>query len=248
MVIRLCPLRSSDDQHEEDVMATTWPPSRETELIAFSLNFKTKITASPTTYSLTALQATEYGALHDAFVAAHAVANDPLTRSPRNISLKDEQKWALVDNLRLLGGIVQRAPGTTNPLRIDLGLPPRGGEPTPWPAPDRAPLLTVVSVNGRLVRLRIRDPENPDRRGKADGIDGIAIFSYVGATAPEDLAEFKFEGNTKRMLADVEFPLSVPHGAKVHFCAFFFNPRAESGPACAPVSTYIQYGDTAQAA
>lgn len=56
------------------------PPRREAELVTWSGNFKTKITATPTAFRLTAAQAASYGTKHDAFVAAYTVAQGPETR------------------------------------------------------------------------------------------------------------------------------------------------------------------------
>jgi hypothetical protein len=64
----------------------------------------------------------------------------------------------------------------------------------------------------------------------------------VGATAPEDPSAYKFEGSTTRSVINVVFPLSVAEGAKVWITAFYFNPRSMSGPGCAPVSAYMQFG------
>jgi hypothetical protein len=88
----------------------------------------------------------------------------------------------------------------------------------------------------------MHDPENPGRRGLPPGVEGISVFSYVGAMAPEDPAAYKFEGSTTRTTVDVLFPLSVAEGAKVWLTAFYFNPRSMSGPGCPPVSAYIQFG------
>src|SRR5688500_2833799 len=93
-------------------MAATFPPRRESELVPFSVNFKTKIAATPTVFGLTAGQATSYGTKHDAFVSAWDVCQDPMTKSKGNVALKNAAKAALIDELRLLAGIVQRAPGT----------------------------------------------------------------------------------------------------------------------------------------
>ncbi len=93
-------------------MYTPYPPAREADLLTWSSAFKTKITATPTAYGLTAAQATAYGTLHDAFAAAYATANDQLTRSPASVATKNLAKWALVAQIRLLGGIVQRFPST----------------------------------------------------------------------------------------------------------------------------------------
>src|SRR4051794_13576553 len=101
--------------------ANNCPPRRESELVPFSANLKAKITLAPTTYGLTALQATNYGTKHDDFIAKWNVCQDPATKTKMAVELKNASKEILVDEIRLLGRIVQNFPGTTDAMRIDLG-------------------------------------------------------------------------------------------------------------------------------
>jgi hypothetical protein len=216
-------------------------PSRDAELLTWSVNFNTKITATPTAYGLTAPQATTYDGLHDAYAAAYQIANNPDTRSPSNIVAKDTAREALIQNARLLARIVQAAPAVTPEQKSELGLTVRDVEPTPIPPPATAPTIEVVSVVGRTVRIKLKDITS-EGRGKPAGVHGAALFSYVGTTAPTTADGWKFEGNTNRVTNDIEFPDTVPSGATVWFTAFWFNPRSESGPGAAAVSTNLQGG------
>lgn len=229
-------------------MSTPFPPSREAELVTWALNFGTKITATPTAFGLTAGQATTFGTLRTAFVNAYNVAQDEATRSPMNVELKNVAKRNLVANIRLLAGIVQRFPATTNAMRIDLGLPQRGFEPTPIPAPGSSPLIVVKSVSGLSARIRLIDRENPTRRGKPLGTIGAAIFSHIGPEALPDINGWKFEGNTGKTDIIVEFPVGTPAGAKVWLTAFWFNPAKQSGVACPPISTNLPGGSVSETA
>src|SRR5438270_179544 len=112
-------------------MSTKFPPPREADLVTFTQNFSAKITASAPTFSLTPAQASAYATLSNAF----NVANDKSTRSPMNVTLKNQAKSSLLANLRTLARIVQGAPTTTNAMRDDLNLPHRGTTPSPVPAP-----------------------------------------------------------------------------------------------------------------
>jgi hypothetical protein len=217
-------------------------PARDAELVTWSTNFNTRVTAAPTTYGLTAAQATAYDALHDAFVAAYNAASSDAGNSTSAIITKDDARAALKANARMLARIVQATPTVTNTQKSDLGLTVRDADPSPIPPPDAAPGLDVVSVSGNTVRIRLHDTANPTRRGRPDGVAGAAVFSYVGAAAPSDPGAWKFEGNTVKTTVDVVFPGATAPGAKVWFTAFWFNPRAQSGPACAPVGTNIQGG------
>jgi hypothetical protein len=230
-------------------MGSTYLPSREADLLSFSLNFGTKITATPTVYGLTAAQATTYMGLHDAFASAMTVLEDPMARSPGNVALKNAAKQSLVENLRLLAGIVQAAPGTTNPMRVELRLSERHLEPTPIPAPAMSPLLIIASVVGYTVKVLLRaEADDTSHRGKPEGVDGATVLSYVGAQPPADVSAWKLEGVTSRTSFDVSFPATLEPGTKVWLTAYWFSPSKHSGPACTPISTNLQGGALSQAA
>ena len=226
---------------------TDFIPGRESELVTWSTNFDTLINADPLIYGLDIGQASAYAALHTAFVAAYQTANDPSTRTPSAIVSKDDAKDALITNARDLAAIVQSFPGTTDILRSDLGITVPDTEPTPIPPPANPPGIDIVSAVGRTVTLRLHDSLSPTTRGKPDGVAGATVFSYVGTAAPVELDDWKFEGNTTLTKYDVNFDPEVANGAMVWFTAFWFNPRAQSGPAASPVSTNMP-GGLAQAA
>lgn len=228
-------------------MAVAFPPKREADLVTFTGTFKATITADPSVFSLTPEQAANYGTLSDAFVAAYAVANDPATRSPMNVARKTSAKFALIQNLRLLAGIIQRAPGTTNPMRVELGLAERV-VPGPVPPPAFAPKVVFMNTVGRTTTIRLIDINNPTRRGRPARTHGAAIFSYVGATAPVELTDWKFEANTGRMMFDITFPSTVPAGATVWVTAFYFSGSKARGPICDPVCTNLPGGSVSMAA
>lgn len=225
-------------------MATNFVPSREAELVDFSRNFNTKINAAPATYGLTVALAADFTVLFDAFISAYELVQDPVTRSPSNVLAKNNAKEALIDGpggIRALARIVQSAPGVTNVAKLDLRLTVRDEEPTPIPPPDAAPAMEILSNIGRTVTIRLHDPATPGKRARPDGVQGATLFSWVGEDDPPlDVTAWKFEGSmTKTNSIAIEFPVSVADGAKVWLTAFWYNPRAQSGPPCAPVSTRI---------
>lgn len=229
---------------------TDYLPSREADLLQWSVNFNARINASPMNYGLSVAQAAAYTTLHDAFAAAYTAANEPITRTAATIATKNSAKEALIrgaGGIRELAGIVQAFPGTTDTERIELGLTVRDTEPTPVPPPATAPTLSVISTLARVVKVRLRDAENPDRRGKPTGVSGAALFTFVGETPPSDPLQWSFLFNTSRTVFDVQFPSTVAGGSKVWLTAFWFNPRKESGPASAAVSTRIDDGMSAAA-
>lgn len=232
-------------------MAESYLPAREADLLAFAQNMDNLITAAPATYGLTAPQATAFSILYTNYANALQLATNPPTRTPPAIVAKNDAKAALIDGpggIRELARIVQATPSVTNQAKADLGLTVRDGEPTPVPVPKGPPDIAIESVLNRTVRIRLRDMDNPDRRGKPDGVRGASVFMWVGSDEPPaDPMEWSFFGNTTKTLFDVEFPQTIAAGTKVWLTAFWYNTKAEAGPPATAVSTRFSDG-MAQAA
>jgi hypothetical protein len=215
-------------------------------MLSWSRGFNAQIGDSPTTYGLTAGQATTYEGLHAAFEALYNEAQDRGTRTPAVIADKKVALKNLKANARLLARIIQATPGVTDGMKTALGLTVRA-EPAPVNPPTEMPVVEVVDRVGTIVTLKLHDGSG-SRRGKPEGVQGASVFSYVGATPPTDASGWRFEGNTTRTSVDVAFPANLAPGTTVFVTAFWYNPRGESGPGCAPVSTNIAGGSVAQAA
>lgn len=219
-------------------------PTTDAALVAFSTNFNDRIVAAPATYGLSASQATAYTALHDPFVTAYnavVAARESGTRSRPLASTKDTAKASLLAYARQLYAQVQSSLTVTDAAKIELGVKVRSA-PSPQPIPASDPQLTVVSVDGCVVRIRLSDPANPGRTRIPDGVNGAVVMSYVGATAPNDPGAYSFQGTTSRTTLDVMFPNTLAPGTKVWLTACWFNERKQLGPACEPVGTNINYG------
>lgn len=230
-------------------------PSREADLLAWSVNFSAKITATPTAYGLTSIQAGGYAALHTAFANAYATATNPNTNSKQSTAAKDQAKATLLtarNGAKELVRVVQAFPTITNAQRVELGLRIPDASPTPIPPPTSVPEFSIVSTMGRTVRVRLRDIDNPDRRGKPVGVVGATVLLFVGETPtspvpPADPSAWVFLVNTSKTIVDLDIPASVPAGAKLWLTAFWFNNRKQASPAATPQSTRISDG-LAQAA
>ncbi len=215
-------------------------PQTDAALLAWSLNFSTKVTATPTAYGLTAAQATAYQALHDAFASALA-ACDPAIRNKPAVATKNDARLALKDDARLLARLVQGTASVTDAQKLELGLNVRAA-PSPIPAPSQAPGIDILGIAGRTVSIRLHG-DAVLKRAKPPGCKGASVFSFAGgASAPTDPSVYKFEGNTTRTVFDVVVPDSVEPGTTVYITAMWWNERAESGPAATPVAVTVGYG------
>jgi hypothetical protein len=228
------------------VAGTSFLPSTDAALLAWSLNFNTLINATPTAFGLTAAQATSYGALHTAYSTALA-ACDKAIRTKSAVSTKNQAKVNLKANARLLANLVNGTSTVTNAQKLSLGLTVKS-KPSPVPVPSDAPGLDILSVNAWTVKIKLHDSSSSAKRGKPPGVTGASIFSFVGATPPNDMGSWTFQGNTGLTKIDVAFANTNAPGTKVWITAFWFNGSKQSGPACAPVSTNLQGGSVSMAA
>lgn len=227
-------------------MSRDYLPSNDAVLLSWSANFSAKITATPTAYGLVAAQATAYAALDTAFASALATATDPSTRTKATIAAKNTAKSPLKASARDLVKIIQAFPSLTNEQRIDLGITVRNN-PSPINPPEDPPVLEVVSALGRILKVKLHSIDS-SRRGKPAGVAGASLFSFVGSAPPADISMWTFEGSISKTTFDVEFAPTVAAGAQVWLTAFWYSPRAQSGPACTPISAYIAGGVVASAA
>jgi hypothetical protein len=224
-------------------------PTKDSLLIAWGLNFDTKATASPVMYGLTAPQALSFHTAYQAFLAAYnavTTANAAGTRSKLLTQNKDNSKDSLLGVGRQLYAFVQDNTSVTSGNKEDIGVVVRSTSPTPVPVPDTAPEIDILSTSGNTVRIRLH-AEGSTKRGRPSGVNGAAVYSFVGASAPTEEAAWNFEGITGKTEQDITFPASVAPGARVWFTAFWFNTRKENGPAATPVGCNIP-GNAAMAA
>ncbi len=220
------------------------PTRTDSALVNWSTNFNTRIVAAATDYGLTAAQAAAYTAVHDPFITSYnavVAAREAGVRSSPLVATKDQAKFELLRYGRELYSNVQASVTVSDARKIELGVHVKDVEPSPQPVPSFAPGLSVVSINGRLVKIRLFDPAHPERKRMPAGVNGAIVMSYVGPTAPSDPSLYKMEGPTSKTTVDVLFPETALPGTQVWLCAMFFNQRKQMGFACIPVGAVINY-------
>jgi len=220
-------------------------PRKDSALVDWSTNADARLNADAAAYGTTEAVASAYRVVHNAFVAAYnnlVAARAAGIRSEALTSLMAKGKAELLDFARPLYATIKVNAAVSDAAKIELGVKLPVARRTPQPVPDFAPGLTVVSVDGRRVTIRLSDPANPTHRRMPAGTDGAILMSHVGGTPPSDSGAFKYECSTSRTTAVILFPESVVPGTKVYITAAFFNGRKQNGPACAAVGTTINYG------
>lgn len=227
---------------------SNWLPETDAALRDWGASFVQQLesAALPSVFGLTDAQAAAFSDAFNAYSAAYVKANTEATRGPVSVQEKNTAKDALKRVARETVAIVQAFPGTTNDMRAALQITIRDTERTPIDPPTQTPTLQVASVEGHRAKLTVLNAENKKRRPAH--VNGWNLFSYVGETPPADLAEWKFEFGENKLDAELYLPTTLPVGTKVWLTCCWVNRKLETGPACQPVMTRVNYGGLSQAA
>jgi hypothetical protein len=204
-------------------------PTTDAGFAAWSTNFETGIDTEFATYGLSNAQATAYTTLDTAWQAALLAATNVATRTSITIAAKDAAKAAAVENARVLAGIVNTFPATTNAMRATLGLTPRGAGPTPIPAPVTKPVPIVVGYNPLGHVLQIRDATTPASRAKPAGVIACQVWAKIGPTAPTSLADCELVGVYTKPFLTVNFAAAAA-GQKIFYLTRWQTRRGLTGP------------------
>jgi hypothetical protein len=230
---------------KEIIMANSPLPTTDAGLSDWCANADPILTSYPAIHGLTTAPVAQFHTEYLAFDAALAVLNVPATRTPVAVTVKTLAKAALLADIREMVRIIEACPTVNDEMRRALMINIRKPRAV-IPAPAEAPELDILSVTGRTVRCRVHGAQ-ANRRGKPEGVAGVAFFSFVGENAPLDASQWKLEGSSTRTTFDLSFPQNQP-GDKVWLMACWYNPRLQQGPTCPAAATNLQFGSIRVAA
>ena len=220
-------------------MSKDWIRNTEAGLVTQAQEVSAEISAHTALFSLQPADATSLAAAVTAFVTAYDAYANPTTRTPVNLVIKNQKMDQLVTLMRSLGQRIQSSPTVAPETKASIGLKSRDFRPSPIPAPATRPVLQVTGTVGRTISVRVADELTPTRRAKASGASGAQIFSFIGATAPQQLSEWTFEALATRAIFDVVLPPGTAEGTKVWICARWQTATGKTGPVGDAVAAYV---------
>lgn len=221
-------------------MSKDFIPSRDADLLAWAQANSAKLTASPTTFFVTAPIASAYAALVASYAAAFAAARADNAGKTDRVVLREARR-ALVANARSWVRLVQGQPGMTMEKRSELQINLRDNPGSPVNPPSEPPVVQVVKAIGRSMVVTTR-AAGSSRRSKPAGAQGSTLFMYVGAVPSGDVDDWTCLGQSTRTTFDVQLPASVPAGAQVWFSAVWYSPRGQYTEMSNPISAYVAGG------
>lgn len=226
-----------------DLMPTDFPPRKDADLLTMATDASALITATPTAYALSTLQASTLAGLVTSYSNALSAAQGPTTRTTPKIAAKNATKLALTQNLRDLNRYVQANKTVSDEKKLEINFPVYA-QRTPINPPTTAPVVKSVVTVGRRTKMVLRDVDG-DRRSRPTGVQGALIVSYIGAVPPADLQQWRIEGMATRTDFEITWSPSIPANSQVWVATAWYSPRGAAGPVCDPISVAIGGGVSA---
>jgi hypothetical protein len=234
-------------------------PESDADLLTWATNFLAKISASPSTFGLTAEDATALLVAVSAFSAAVAECADPRTRTRVAI---EERNAARAEMKRLIRPCVRqiqarRASGggtITDGQLVALGLPAYthalGRSSFPADPPPTQPWVRLRATNRLRHTVVFSDAATPTRRAKPPSAAGALVFYTIADPAPAhapsiptpthtpDLSRWRFAGLATRNSADITY-LPEDAGKTATIVARWYTKRGKLGPPSNPISVMV---------
>jgi hypothetical protein len=176
-------------------MANPYLPQADAEFENWFSNFQARLTATPTVFGQTAPTATAVAAQYVLWLAAYALAIDPITRTPVTVAAKDSVKAVATAIVRPVAVQISLNQAVTNGNKVAIGVNVRSFPPTPIPAPTSAPAIVVVSVTPGVQQMRYYDTLTPTTKAKPAGSASLQVWRAVGIAAAVDPSVAVFYGS-----------------------------------------------------
>ncbi len=212
--------------------ATDWIPSTDLDLSTFSQNFSDVLSADPTTYGLTAGDASGFATLNNSWEAAYTTATNPSTRTPDTIAAKDTAKNAMKPEMRRLGNLIQANVSVSDGDKVAIGLTVRDtgpGSQTPVPAPTSFPLLNILSATPFNHNLKVTDSDTPTTNAKPVGAIALEFHAQVSTTPIVDPDAIAYAGMETNHLINFQFSAGDV-GKQVYYAGRWITRTGLVGP------------------
>ena len=224
-------------------MQNPYIPSRDADFDSWLNNFDTLLTASPTTYGLTAPAAVIVAGVTATWNSDYATATNPGTRTTPAIAAKDASRNAATATVRPYAIQISRNAGVSNMDKTNIGVNLPNPGRTPIPPPTTQAVLSLVSAIHNQQTLAYRDSATPTSKAKPFGAISLEVWQAIG-TSP---AVSPATASPLTLATKSPFVVGTLSGDAGKFATYFGRwttrsgpgGQAQSGPWSAPLSVVI---------
>ena len=207
----------------------------------FLHNFATLIQADPNKYGLSESDAQIITNHDESYEAAYVPVQSAATRTTALVGQKDAVKAAAIASVRVYAMIIKANKGVDNEDKLALGIRVNDPTPTPIPAPDSAPLLSIVAAFSGEHVIRFSDENTPASRKKPHGAIQIQINRKIAYGADPVVEGSELVGLYTKQ------PIQVPQeqmnaGKTASYFGRWVTRTGLFGPWSLPVGMTIAFG------
>ncbi len=223
-------------------MGKSWIPGGRTNEIVMHLDlFTRELSQRPDVYGVSRADADEARRLVETLQQAIAVTDNPATRTPLTVKVKQESLDVARKYCTRLATFIRANPNVSDADRLQAGVPPAVIEKRRVPPPSTIPILTIRGIIPGGHQIELCDSSKPDRRGKPEDARGLELFvAYssnnggAGLGMDQIVQNAQPHGVLTRALATVIHP-DERVGSMANYIGRWINGRGEVGPWSQPV-------------
>ncbi len=216
-------------------MTDYYPPRADKAWYDWGQMFASGLAANFAAYHVVEKTVTDVQAAVADYRQKYDVAVDLTTRTQPSVQAKNDARKALFEVVSPIVAAIKADPRVSNELKKDVGIRPRDVRPTPAPLPTAAPAVSAFVTSETSLRVEVRDPLSPDRRGKPAGMRQIELRMMIGSQPTGDVAAWPRLTLSGRTTIDQFFP-DQSGEATVWIACAWVNSRNIRGPFSLPTS------------
>lgn len=163
-------------------MSAAYVPARLGDLVNWSANFSTVLTASPGTYFQSAGTAGAVAAAQAAFANAYAASGDRANRTATLVQATVNARGALLALVRPIATFISSSPAVSDADKQAIGVTVRRTTQTPIPPPVTSPIISLTGAQPGQLTLRLADTNTPTARAKPAGAISAQLFADIATS------------------------------------------------------------------
>ena len=222
-------------------MSTTYPFDRDEDWQTWGIAFAEDVAANAATYGVSDAVADGVSNAATSFAVKMQIARAPATRGKANTQAKNDALLALKAAVKPVVSMLQLNGSISNATRTQLGLKIVDNSRTAAKLPAMPPAVELAPTGFMSGYAIVRDPANPDRRGKPKGCKSILVRATTtaeGAIPTQDVSLWP----VKQVEQSTNFNLVWPELRQttiVWIACSWVTTRGEEGLPSTPVSTRL---------
>lgn len=211
--------------HPHPIIIMDYIPKSDSGFASWLSNFSALLTASPTTYGLSAPDAVVVAAENTAFQSALTAASDPTTRTSVTVAAKDAARATAESIVRPFAVSISLNATVSNGDKTAIGVTVRSTTPTPIPAPVAVPSIELIKATPLVQQLQIRQTGSTSK-AKPAGAVSIEVARSIGTVPATDPDQLQIVGQYGKTPLLQNF-VAGNQGKVVTYAARY---RTQSGP------------------